>query len=167
MTPVAPMEKTAPAESGGPIEEPIPIRAHSLLCLQGYKGLGYSPEFIVMMNRVSRALENNPNIEIKVLAGEDIFCRVCPHNYRGRCMADDPVDRPVPTDSPDNSVLMDRRVLQWLDLKEGDIEYWGSILYRISRNVDSSVMDALCGDCRWREYGYCAEALDKLSRDTH
>jgi len=150
----------------GDLEIPIPIRAHTLLCLQGYKGLGYSPEFIAKMDQVHGILSENPNIEVKVIIGADVFCVACPHHHRGRCMVDDPEDQPVPTDSPDSAILSDRRVLSWLELKEGDVEYWGSILHRIGKNVDSSVMDILCGDCQWREYGHCAEALDELSSNT-
>lgn len=59
---------------------------------------------------------------------------------------------------------MDGRVMSWLGLEENMVQLWGQIQYKIGLMVDSSVIDALCGDCRWREYDHCAKALDELNR---
>ena len=146
------------------LKSPLQIRAHNLLCLQGFEGLGYSKEFVAQMRRVARILRMNPDMNIQVITGVDILCEHCPHNYRGRCTADDPEDQPVPMDTPDQATLMDKRVLSWLDIGENDVQFWGQILYKIGRLVDSSAMDILCGDCRWRKYDFCANALDELNR---
>ncbi len=146
------------------LEEPLRIRAHTLLCLQGYHGLGYSDEFIAEMDRVTKYLRENPHALIKVVASADMFCLKCPHHNRGRCMIDDPEDQPVPMDTPDKSTLMDRRVLSWLGIEKGSEQIWKHILVKIGLSVDSSVMDILCGDCCWREYPHCANALDDLYR---
>jgi hypothetical protein len=141
---------------------PLRIRAHTLLCLQGFQGLGYSPEFIAEMERVVTLLRNNPDTPVEVVVGADIFCEKCPHSYRGRCTVNDPEDTPVPFDAPDESTLMDRRVLAWLEIEPNSVQLWGEILYKIGRNIDSSAMDALCGSCRWRSFPHCARALDEL-----
>lgn len=138
------------------------IRAHNLICLQGFKGLGYGADFVAEMERVTVLLRKKPDTPIEVIAGADVLCEKCPYNYRGRCMVDDPEDTPVPFDAPDEATLMDRRVLGWLEIEEGSVQLWGQILYKIGRNIDSSAMDALCGNCRWRSYPHCAEALDEL-----
>jgi len=154
------MNRSTGETTGG--ETPIRIRAHTLLCLQGFRGLGYSPEFVSEMQRVRDYLWRSPHAQVEVISGADVFCERCPHHHRGRCTADDPEDCPVPLDSPDNAVLKDRRVLSWLGLKEGTVQDWCLILSKVAKTVDSSVLDVLCGDCSWREYPYCAEALDDL-----
>jgi hypothetical protein len=147
------------------IEYPIRIRAHNLLCLQGYQGLGYTREFIEHMTMIHGYLKGNPKAEVMVVVGEDTFCKHCPHNYKGRCTEGDPVDQPVPLDAPDNSILMDRRVLTWLGLSENNVYLWREILYKVGETVDSSTMDMLCGsNCPWRDQGHCEEALDELNR---
>jgi len=147
------------------IEYPLRIRAHNLLCLQGFKGLGYTKDFIDHMTRIHGYLAENPATLVKVVIGEDTFCKHCPHNYKGRCTEGDPVDQPVPGEAPDTAILMDRRVITWLDLDESTVYEWRQILYKIGKSVDSSAMDVLCGDkCPWREQGHCAEALDKLNK---
>jgi hypothetical protein len=67
-------------------------------------------------------------------------------------------------DAPDQATLMDKRVLAWLKIDKNDVQLWGQILSKIGRLVDSSAMDALCGDCRWRDYDLCAKAFDELNR---
>jgi len=146
------------------IEYPLRIRAHTLICLQGFKGMGYSEKFIAQMDKIISYLRKNLKTQVKVLAEADIFCTHCPHNYRGRCTLEDPEDQPVPFESPDNAVIMDRRALTWLGLTEGEVYEWREILYKVGGSVDSSAMDVLCGDCRWRKYKVCSVALDELNQ---
>lgn len=143
---------------------PIRIRAHTLLCLQGYRGLGYDPEFIARMDEVSSFLSANPKAEIRVVTSVDVFCECCPHNVDGRCTVDESEDPSVENAGADNSTEMDRRVLRHLGLEENSVKDWTSILDIVAQKVDSTDMDELCGDCRWRSYGYCAAALDDLAR---
>ncbi|HEX9744515.1 MAG TPA: DUF1284 domain-containing protein [bacterium] len=145
-------------------DTPIIIRAHTLLCLQGYQGEGYSPEFVTEMNRVSAVLRSNPSRNVKIIIGADNFCNVCPHHYKGRCIADDPDNVAIMMDSPDKMIEMDKRVLKWLGFPENIVVQWRMIVERISETVDSSSMDWLCQDCSWRKYPFCSNALDALNR---
>ena len=146
------------------VRTPLRIRAHNLLCLQGFEGLGYSPEFVEEMRRVSEQLKADLDTPIEIILGPDILCDHCPHMNHGRCLVDEPVDTIVYADSPDKATLMDKRVLMWLGFHQNEIRAWGEILYIVGQNVDSTSMDALCGDCRWRAFPMCANALDELKR---
>ncbi len=148
----------------GDLPSPIRIRAHHLLCLQGFQGFGYSEEFIAQMRRVHRLLRMKPDTDIQVLIGADILCEHCPHHYRGRCTIDDPEDQPIETDTPDQAVLKDRRTLSWLELENESVQLWGQVVYKVGRLVDSTAMNALCRECKWREEDYCANALDELNQ---
>lgn len=144
--------------------EPMPIRAHTLLCLQGYRGLGYDEKFIDRMDEISAYLAQNPYARIRVTASTDIICECCPHNIDGLCAVDEEAKPSLPTIKLDNSKAMDHRVLQHLDLEEDSVQVWAEILDILANNIQSSDMDHLCRDCRWKIYGYCAEAFDRLAR---
>ncbi len=60
------------------------IRGHHLLCLQGFRGLGYNEEFIRRMGDVTRCLAGEPNCPIEPITAPDMICEVCPHNRDGR-----------------------------------------------------------------------------------
>jgi hypothetical protein len=143
---------------------PLQIRAHTLLCLQGYKGLGYSPEFIRKMDEVTDLLRSKPETEVQVICAPDVFCAVCPNLDGNHCVADELKNTGKVIGTPDESTLMDYLVLKKLGFRENEIHRWSAILETIGRNVSSSDMDLLCGGCRWREYPYCANALDALSK---
>jgi hypothetical protein len=147
--------------------ETIEIRAHSLLCLQGYRGLGYSPEFIEKMDEVTDWLHNNPASMVRLLDAPDIFCRVCPNLVDERCVSSDSGLDGFHLDSPDSSTVMDRKVLARLGFEKNKTYMWSDILFAIAENITSADMDDLCGECRWREFEYCSRALNHLSRSSH
>ncbi len=53
----------------------ICLRPHHLLCLQRFRGLGYSDDFVENMERVVDAVLNGVNVE--VVRGEDEICAAC------------------------------------------------------------------------------------------
>lgn len=61
------------------------IRAHHLLCLQGFQGHGYSEEFNINMGKIVKSLNSNPKQEIEIIAGFDVICSCCPHNKKEKC----------------------------------------------------------------------------------
>jgi hypothetical protein len=145
---------------------PVRIRAHTLLCLQGYKGLGYSPEFADRMDKITGQLKRNPNHEVQVICSPDIFCEVCPNLVDQQCVAGKSDVPELLAGGEDNSTIMDRKVLGKLCLSENEIRAWSDILKIIGQNISSRDMDDICGDCRWREFKYCAQALDSLHYST-
>jgi len=58
---------------------PLRIRGHSLLCFQGFRGLGYSPEFIANMKEIHETFQKTPEVLIEPLASPDLLCKSCPN----------------------------------------------------------------------------------------
>jgi hypothetical protein len=141
---------------------PLKIRAHNVLCLQGFKGHGYSPEFIANAQRISETLKLDPATTVRIIVGPDSLCQHCLHLDGDVCVLN-----PVPaTDSQvDQATLADRTVLQALGLEESRVYVWSEILSIIGKKVSSTSMNELCGDCMWRAFPFCAEALDSLHSD--
>ena len=69
----------------GELAHPLEIRGHHLLCLLGFRGLGYGQEFVQKMGEVAEELHSNSTIPIKVLAECDVICASCPHNTDDNC----------------------------------------------------------------------------------
>lgn len=123
--------------------QPINIRAHHLLCMQGYQGYGYSPSFVENMTRVIADICSDPDCEVQVTSECDAFCSSCPHAKDGLCQKQ--------PDSADKVKDLDLRVLRKLGLEErttlGAAEALSLVNARLRKA--SNVQD-LCGNCGWQ-----------------
>jgi hypothetical protein len=59
------------------------IRAHNLLCIQGFVGKGYSPAFVANMTRVVAALDGDA--QVTVTDEPDALCASCPNLAASGC----------------------------------------------------------------------------------
>ncbi|TAK02249.1 MAG: DUF1284 domain-containing protein [Candidatus Manganitrophaceae bacterium] len=140
----------------GPSKRPLIIRGHTLLCLQGFRGEGYSPAFVENMKAIHRRLSGDPEATVQVTAGPDLICRACPHLQSDGCHLKGPgFEEPMKR--------QDREVMARLGLAEGEILPWGEILHRIAAQVEGSDLDAVCGSCPWLPLGYCRQGIDALN----
>ncbi len=51
------------------------LRGHHLICLQFYRGQGYSDEFVANLDRVQRSAAETPAM---IVSGPDDVCAACP-----------------------------------------------------------------------------------------
>lgn len=141
--------------SVGKFSTPLMIRGHTLLCLQGFRGEGYSAAFIAEMAAAHRLLAASPETPVQVVARPDLFCRACPNLAADGCALKGPgFERSMET--------QDRDVMARLEIAEGEILPWREVLHRIARRAAGSDLDAICGGCRWLPLGYCREGIDAL-----
>lgn len=116
----------------------LKIRAHHLLCTENFVGEGYSDDFSKNMTKVIGQLKENP--KVKLLADLDDICGPCPENLGTRCENDDLVKS------------YDKKVLEVLNLSEGEIYSWADI-----RKLACDIIFAknrreeICGECQWNE----------------
>ncbi len=134
---------------------PVRLRAHTLLCLQGFRGEGYSPEFVENMAAIHRSLADRPETTVEVLDSPDAVCGACPHRHPIGCTLNG--DR-----SEEEMRDQDHEVLRRLGLKVGDRLGWQDILTRIRIAVSGEDLPSICGSCRWLPLGYCREGLNCL-----
>jgi hypothetical protein len=117
----------------------IKIRAHHFLCIEGFKGLGYSKDFIENMKKVILKLKKEKSaIVVKTV---DDICSKCPYLCNRKCQ--NPYGR--------NVIEMDKNVIKKLGLKENDeINY--SILKRRIYTVFKKKIDLyeICDKCGWK-----------------
>jgi hypothetical protein len=135
--------------------EPIPLRAHTLLCLQGFRGRGYSESFVDAMTSVHRTLLDEPERPVRVLASPDAICDACPNKRAGGCTLGGP-------DHESHMRAQDLDVMRRLGLVPGQILSWSGILHRIGTRVRGTDLPAICTTCPWLSLGWCAEGIEAL-----
>ena len=138
----------------GELAHPLEIRAHHLLCLLGFRGLGYSPEFIETMGEVAKDLHLKSTFPIVLLAECDVICASCPHNQGNQCRKKANAESKVR--AKDREVL--RRLGFDVKAEMPVAEAWA----RIRERLTSRYIAEVCRRCQWRGLGYCAEGLERL-----
>ena len=135
--------------------DPIRVRAHTLLCLQGFRGDGYSAGFVENMAAIHQRLAGDPSQWIEIIAAPDAMCGACPHVLTTGCSLHG-------AGSEDAMQAQDRNVLARLDVHEGDHLTWAEILDRIRASLTGASLTNICGQCRWLSLGYCREGIERL-----
>jgi len=131
----------------------VRIRAHNLLCIQGFVGKGYSPEFVANMKAIVGGLGGDT--QVTVLDEPDDLCAACPNLKASGCaLHGEGTEKGI--------VHQDRDVLARLGLMAGQAVAWGEILARIRASVRPDDLDAICGTCPWLPLGHCKEGLARL-----
>ncbi len=140
------------------LASPIPLRAHNLLCLLGYRGKGYSEGFVRRMTVVAEALRLDPDREVLLLVRPDVLCDACPH-HRGGCTLSGP-------DHEAHMRAQDREVLRRLGLEEGRRLPWREVLGHVTERVRGADLPTICTTCPWLPLGWCASGVDALRGPT-
>ncbi len=138
----------------GELAHSLEIRAHHLLCLLGFRGLGYSQEFIKKMGKVAKDLHSNSTFPITVFAECDVICASCPHNKGNKCRKK--------VDSESKTKARDLEVLRRLGFEVGAQMPVAKAWARIRERLTSRDVAEICRDCEWLELGYCVEGLERL-----
>jgi hypothetical protein len=131
------------------------LRGHHLLCVHGFRGMGYSPEFVDRMTDIVKVVRNeHTDPLIKVVAAFDHACMACPHRGKTRCEASE--------GSQEHVLSMDERVIRHLGL-EKDKSYRKSFLVDLTAaRVTPDDLDYLCKGCSWLSLGVCKEGIANL-----
>lgn len=138
-----------------PRTNPIRIRAHTLLCLQGFRGEGYSARFVENMAAIHQRLANDPSQCVEIMDAPDAMCGACPHLMPTGCSLHGEESEP-------HMQAQDHDVLVRLGLHSGDRVPWADILDRIRMSLTGESLTHICGQCRWLSLGYCRNGIERL-----
>ncbi len=138
----------------------IPLRAHHLLCLLGFQGIGYSAEFIRNLHKVKRMIEQNPDLEIEIVEDCDVVCIQCPNSQDTGC---------VKGGVNENRTVkeMDRRVMEKLEINPHDRFKVKEIYALVKEKIRPEDFKELCRGCDYLPLGFCYRGLESLSTDTN
>lgn len=126
---------------------PIRLRAHSLLCLQGFQGHGHDATFVARMAAVHRTLAADPDTPVEVLAGPDELCGACPHHREGTCTLGGP-------EHEAHMQSQDEEVLRRLWLHAGDVLPWSRVLELVERCHRATDLASIVTPCPWLPEGW-------------
>ncbi|MFC5650015.1 DUF1284 domain-containing protein [Paenibacillus solisilvae] len=126
----------------------IKLRGHHLLCLLGYRGMGYSEAFCVNMTGIYETLRAEPDTRIEIVIGPDDICQAYPPDKPNHCNGD--------------VYLQDQAVLLKLGLEPGNQGSWGEICERVTTNIVPSDISHICSTCPWESYGVCQEGVQLI-----
>lgn len=130
----------------------VRLRPHHLLCIQGFRGQGYSPTFIANLARLKDMLNELPETMIEIADGADDICSFCPHLDRDVCMR------------PGQRVNeLDGRVLERLGIMAGDTGSWADLTTSVRDKIDGDSLKELCHGCSWLDLGFCARGVEQLA----
>ena len=125
----------------------INLRAHHLLCLQSYKGKGYSPEFVAGMSKISDTFKRTPDTKFILVSGADDICKNCPHRVGKLCVHKNP---PEP---------QDEKVMKHFALVAGKVYNYKTVTDIIRQKMTDEVFHDICGTCDWNSTGECKKVL--------
>jgi hypothetical protein len=139
-------------------EKRLRIRGHHLLCILGFRGLGYSDAFVTQMGRIVRRVRREPRSRLVLLDSADSICAACPHLSAGGLCRNRKASARIRA--------KDRAILRRLGLKPGTSLCASSAYERVRRKITPALLTGkLCVRCRWRGLGYCAEGPERLLRE--
>lgn len=133
----------------------VSLRGHHLLCLLGFRGLGYSQEFVDGLSRIALHLRSFPQTRIQVIDQPDDICSACPFLGEEGCQEKGPQSEEIARGR-------DEAVMRRLDLKVGEELDWVEAKGRVRSTMSPADLDEICQDCQWLPYGYCKEGLERL-----
>lgn len=122
------------------------LRGHHLFCLLGYRGMGYSKEYVENMTRLHQTLRENPTTLIQLVNGPDQLCEKYPNSGKYHCQDTNIYER-------------DAVILEKIGLKIGQILKWEDIESHIQQHVIPTDIQTVCETCSWRSYGFCEEGI--------
>ncbi|NWQ42592.1 DUF1284 domain-containing protein [Bacillus sp. EB106-08-02-XG196] len=125
------------------------LRGHHLFCLLGYRGMGYSEEYVINMTHLHQTLRNNPKTLIKLVKGPDQLCEKYPNSGKYHCQDASIYER-------------DAAILERMGLKIGQILKWEDIESGIRNFVVPADIQIVCETCSWRSYGVCEEGIQEI-----
>lgn len=127
------------------------LRGHHLLCLLGYRGMGYSQEYVQEMTKLHAALRENPENLISIVLGPDDLCAHFPEDKPYHC-------------EDENVYIRDQSILTHLGIKVGEQYRWEDLLAAIQHRVVPDDIPRFCETCPWRPYGVCEEGVERIRR---
>lgn len=129
-------------------KEIIKLRGHHILCLLGFRGLGYDEAFVENMTRVHARVFFNGSL-LELASGPDDICRVCPKLSDGRC-------------GSSRISSKDASVLDMLSLQPGNVISAKEVYDRVAAAISVEDVSRICSRCKWLGLGYCTEGLAEL-----
>lgn len=129
----------------------LEIRPHHLLCTAGYRGINYNPESADNWAKIINNLKTNPNVNFRMVMGEDSLCLSCKHSQKNGGSCDK------------NFVKqLDDKVKNLLGIEEGLSYSFKNIQEKLLKIINFQKHETICKDCGWWKKGLCHDTFEKI-----
>lgn len=128
------------------------LRAHHLLCTQGFVGMGYSDTFTRNMAHI--VAQMNAGELIEVVDSCDDICAACPHRRGRDCGASEHAEAEIQA--------LDARARAQLGVAVGEVLDAPLIHQRLQQRPVAQKLPEICSGCPWLSYGVCQQALQRI-----
>jgi uncharacterized protein len=125
-----------PIEINSKKERKALLRGHHLICLNFFRGEGYSEEFIENLYAVIK------KEKLEIVTGVDDVCRKCPYLKDEKCKSSDYTDKKIHH--------QDKEALRLLELRSGSIVDWKMIASKLP-NIIEEWKAQFCCSCGYRK----------------
>jgi len=115
------------------------LRGHHLICLQFYRGEGYSDEFVENLKKVVDTAKKHG---ILIVEGADDVCNHCPYLVGGKCMYRENADKEIR--------CLDSLAMALLKTAPGKTITWKEVEETIPEIIEEW-REKACKSCDWRE----------------
>jgi hypothetical protein len=122
----------------------IKFRPHHFMCTLGFRGKGYSLDFVRNYRNIVRKLKEDEDTLLEVAEYMDDICSPCPNKM------DEIVCK-----SQEKILRLDRAHSEVLKLQPGEVMSWKDAKVRIKNNMTLEKFDKACAGCDWKKYGVC------------
>lgn len=133
----------------------IPLRAHHLLCMLGFQGIGYTAGFIRNFHKVKRLVEQHPDLVVEVVDSCDVICVACPNTQDGECFKSG-------LKYNEKVKCIDGRVMDKLGIKPGDRFKAKDLYALVKEKIKPGDIKDICQGCDWLNLGFCPRGLANL-----
>lgn len=121
------------------------------MCTLGFRGKGYSADFVRNYKKIVQQLNNDDQTQIEVVEFMDSICSACPNKIDEIiCKTQDKISK------------LDSAHAAALSLVPGDVFTWSEAKKRIKKYMSIEKFHTACQGCSWKEYGICQKALEDL-----
>jgi hypothetical protein len=127
----------------------IRLRGHHLVCLLGYRGMGYSEAYAANMTRVHSRLRKEPETPVLIVTGPDDLCAWFPEDQPYHCEDENVHER-------------DAAVLKQLGLEPGLQTTWREVEQGLAKRFVPADIPRLCSTCPWLGYGVCEDGIRRI-----
>ncbi|KMT20933.1 DUF1284 domain-containing protein [Clostridium cylindrosporum] len=121
----------------------LKLRPHHIVCLNFYKGIGYSENFVSNMDLIVNKIKNNPETKILICSQADDICKECPHLQIGKCTCEDNISK------------IDKNASYYLNLEVNSIYKYNELVKLRNKYLTKANFEKICKDCQWYKDGVC------------
>jgi hypothetical protein len=116
------------------------LRGHHLICLNFFRGEGYSEDFIKNIYTIIK------KEELYIVKGPDEVCARCPYLENNKCSSNEYTDEKI--------LLQDKVALRLLELEAGKTVDWKTINVKLPGIMEEWKV-RFCQDCGYLKVCFC------------